>query len=208
MASKRELLRQEEHRSLDTRKKCAATRKQGGKCTKPAGWGTPHPGTGSCRFHGGNSPTHIRAAQASEARKAVAAYGVPVETTPEQALLDELHRTAGHVAYLSEVVGRLDPDANMTGPVGGGQGGFPEYKPSVWIQMYKSERKHLAEMATACIKAGIEERRVRIAEQTGQLLADVIRAILSDLGVADKPETPGIVRKHLVGLQGGKAESA
>jgi hypothetical protein len=37
---------------------CAAHAKNrpGGLCTRPAGWGTPHPGTGRCKFHGGCSP--------------------------------------------------------------------------------------------------------------------------------------------------------
>jgi hypothetical protein len=33
----------------------------------------------------------------------------------------------------------------------------------------------------AAIRAGIEERRVRLAEQQGALVADVIRKILGDL---------------------------
>jgi hypothetical protein len=28
-------------------------------CTRPAGWGTPHPGEGRCKLHGGSTPTGI-----------------------------------------------------------------------------------------------------------------------------------------------------
>ncbi len=37
---------------------CGAQRSQGGgaPCTRPAGWGTTHPGEGSCKLHGGATP--------------------------------------------------------------------------------------------------------------------------------------------------------
>jgi hypothetical protein len=72
-----------------------------------------------------------------------------------------------------------------------------ESKQSIWISMYQVERKHLADISTACLKAGIEERRVQLAEQQGQLIADVIRGVLSDLGLSDDKRVPAVVRKHL-----------
>jgi hypothetical protein len=35
---------------------CHARKRQGaGLCTRPAGWGTPHPGIGRCKLHGGSA---------------------------------------------------------------------------------------------------------------------------------------------------------
>lgn len=34
---------------------CGAKTRSGGRCKKPAGWGTKHPGSGRCRLHGGCS---------------------------------------------------------------------------------------------------------------------------------------------------------
>jgi hypothetical protein len=34
---------------------CNAKNRKGGLCHRPAGWGTPHPGQGRCKFHGGLS---------------------------------------------------------------------------------------------------------------------------------------------------------
>lgn len=34
---------------------CGAKTRSGGRCKKPAGWGTSHPGEGRCRLHGGCS---------------------------------------------------------------------------------------------------------------------------------------------------------
>lgn len=40
--------------------KCNAhTRGKTGRCGQPAGWGTPHPGFGACKFHLGNTRNHI-----------------------------------------------------------------------------------------------------------------------------------------------------
>ena len=36
---------------------CGAQKRQGeGVCTRPAGWGTDHPGEGRCKLHGGKNP--------------------------------------------------------------------------------------------------------------------------------------------------------
>lgn len=197
------------------RPQCGAKTRSGGRCKRGAGAGTDHVGVGSCKHHGGSTPSGRAAAQKQIAMREVETYGLPVDIDPHTALLEELHRTAGHVAWLNDKVrslkddelnedGRVKRAGNMIGPVGGAQGGFPEWKPSVWIAMYRDERKHLADVAQACIKAGIEERRVRVAEQTGQLFATVIKGILEDLGVVDDPNVGTIVRKHLMTMSNGQ----
>lgn len=35
---------------------CGAKKRKGGICTRPAGWGTEHPGEGRCKLHSGSSP--------------------------------------------------------------------------------------------------------------------------------------------------------
>jgi len=67
----------------------------------------------------------------------------------------------------------------------------------VWVRLYRVERKHLADVAKTCIACGIEERRVRIAEGQGEMIAQVLRGVLADLGVADDPAVPAVVRRHL-----------
>jgi hypothetical protein len=64
-------------------------------------------------------------------------------------------------------------------------------------------RPHLHRRCDAtALDAGVEERRVRIAEAQGELLAGVIKAILGDLGPNKKQqnEAPAIVRRHLLAL--------
>ena len=43
--------------------KCGGKKHQGGgTCTRPAGWGTDHPGYGRCKLHGGCVPSGRKAA--------------------------------------------------------------------------------------------------------------------------------------------------
>jgi hypothetical protein len=158
-------------------------------------------------MHGGRSPRVAAAAhrqQAAEAAEAaVVAYGLPREIDPHTALLEELHRTAGHVAWLGMKVADLG-EGDMSGPVGGSHGGWPSIEPHVWIRLYGEERRHLAHVAKTCVVVGIEERRVHLAEAQGELIAEVLRGVLADLGVADDPAVPAVVRRHLMLVAGDR----
>jgi hypothetical protein len=177
-------------------------------CRRPAGWGTPHPGIGRCKLHGGSTPTHVLSARREQARRAVATFGLPREVDPHTALLEEVHRTAGHVAWLGEVVQGLERDDlvwGVTEQVEKSAGEFPgtdttyAAKPSVWLDLYQRERRHLVDVCKAAVAAGIEERRVRLAEQQGALLASVIRGVLADLDLSadQQSRVAEIVPKHL-----------
>lgn len=156
-------------------------------------------------MHGGSTQLAVRGAQIAQAAKEVERYGLPVTTDPHTALMEELERTAGHVAWLRMKVDKeAEQDENaLVGPVGqsgpseSGGHHHPAYEPNVWLKLYQAERKHLVDVSKACIVAGIAERRVRLAEEHGALLAEVIKGILSELGVADDPKAGTVVRKYL-----------
>lgn len=177
---------------------CGAKKKQGeGTCGRPAGWGTDHAGWGRCKLHGGSSADGKKGALRLAAQDAVVTYGLAREIDPHSALLEELHRTAGHVAWLEGMVQGLRED-DLYGPVGqAGENFYPKNEPHVWVALYHEERKHYTAVAKTCIAVGIEERRVRLAEAQGQALANVIRGVLTELGVMDRPEVPEVVRRHL-----------
>lgn len=188
--------------------KCGAQTRGGSRCGKAAGWGTEHVGIGPCKLHGGTTPTVVKGAQVVMAKQAVETYGLPVATTPQQALEDELARTAGHVAWLGQVVQQLE-EAELTGPVGTsgvdaktGLRHHAQAEPSVWVRMYQAERKHLADVAATCLRVGLEAKRVELAQQQGQLIAQVLQAVLTDLKVPLEQARP-VVRKHLTAIAGG-----
>lgn len=183
------------------KERCGAKNRAGNPCSNVAGKGTTHVGYGRCSKHGGNTPSGIKHGERMAAESAVVTYGLPREVTPHQALEEELWRTAGHVAWLASKVAAFEDDSELKQYAGSDDGMLWE-KPAVWIELYHRERKHFAEIAKTCVAVGIEERRVRLAEQQGELLAGVIRGVLTDLGVIDRPEVPRIVRQHLTLIAG------
>lgn len=211
--SRRHLPTADEHQHRDPDEKhCNGkkSKKANEYCQQPPGWGTDHAGVGRCKMHGGSAPNYQKQVTKLRAAALVETYGLPRDIDPHDALLEELARTAGHVDWLRVQVGNLEhsefPDGNaipnnkgskLVGPVGGGNEGYPSWEPSVWIQMYNDERKHLVNVSKECIRAGIEERRVRLAESQGQIIANVLRRVLTELNVLDLPQTPAVVRAAL-----------
>lgn len=54
-----------------------------------------------------------------------------------------------------------------------------------------------AKLAKMAIDAGVEERRVHLAEQQGQIIVEVLRATLEELGMEVTPAVGQTVAKHL-----------
>lgn len=179
-------------------------------CQRPPGWGTDHPGIGRCKWHGGAAPNYAKKAQELEAAKAVQLYGLPVDIDPHIALLDELARTHGHVLWLRQRVGEIQHSTvtatSMVGPVGGGPEAIPGYEPNVWIRMYNEERDRLTKVAATCIKAGIAERQMKLAEWQGQAMATVLKNVLTRLEVIDHPDARQVVREELAAASGSVGE--
>jgi hypothetical protein len=167
-----------------------------------------------CGKHGGKSPQAMAAAARRQARAeaeaAVATFGLPRDITPAAALLEEVHRTAGAVAWLEAKIRSIGDEDLVWGMTRLKQGGDDhgttfEAKPNAWLVLYRDERKHLVDVCAAALRAGVEERRVQLAEQQGQLLADVIRGILDDLRLspAQQKLVATVVPRHLRAIAGG-----
>lgn len=177
----------------DGRSYCGGKKKQGeGTCTQPAGWGTPHPGTGRCKLHGGCAPSSVAAGTEALARKAVETYGLPRDISPTDALLEEVRYSAGHVAWLRAKVAEIEAEDLVWGKTEEVDKNASEFAGTdtthaaavnVWLDLYFRERKHLLDLTKTAISVGIEERRVRLAEAQGSLMNDVIRRILARLNL-------------------------
>lgn len=198
---------------------CGAKNKKG----EPCGLG-PVPGATRCGRHGGKAPQVKAAAERrlaeQEAKdhmvKAVRTLGLPVDIDPGKALLDEIHWTAGHVAWLREKVQELQSEdlvwgrekhEDGVGPQGIVDVTTEKAGPSVLYELYLKERDHLAKVCALALRAGIEERRVKLAENQGALVADVIRRILAALGLTPEQQAlvPQIVPEQLRLLAAGAA---
>ncbi|MBF0724064.1 hypothetical protein [Sanguibacter inulinus] len=184
---------------------------------------------------GQNRAAAARRIEEEAARAAVVTLGLPVDISPSDALLEEVRWTAGHVQWLRAKVQQLeDPSMvraqegwaldDVSGPrnahaltwgqteyrdtTGGENAGTTTVEkaaPSIWYDLYERERKNLVTVCTAALKAGVEERRVQLAEAQGQQVAGAIRAILADLGLSSDQQArvSEVVPRHLRLLAGG-----
>ena len=230
---------------------CGARKRSGEPCGAP-----PIKGGSRCVRHGGKAPQVKAAAErrlaAAAAQKqmesAVRTLGLPIDVDPGKALLDEIHWTAGHVAWLRDKVQELttvqtltrgtedrtiwNKDGDSEFHEGSDESGNPnahslvwgqtEYRDktggddagqtvveqagiNIWYQLYLKEREHLAKVCSLALRAGIEERKVKLAESQGLLVADAIRRILGALGLTPEQQqlVPVIVPRELRALAGG-----
>lgn len=63
-----------------------------------------------------------------------------------------------------------------------------EAKPHVLVGLYNDERKHLTDVAAAALRAGVEERRVRMAEADATKILEAQVDALIAIGLADRLE--------------------
>lgn len=176
----------------------------------------PKPGARVCRLHGGAAPQVLAAAerrrQEELARQAAARFALPVEVGPGEALLQEVHRTAGVVAWLEvrvEEVAGSSPGDLIYGTVKEttrtsdehGMVSTSEDAAAVhgWLRLWQAERRHLREVCRDALAAGIEERRVQLAEQHASQIVTVLRGVLADLGLSaeQQEKVRQVVPRHL-----------
>lgn len=173
-------------------------------CQKPPGHGVPDVTTGRCSLHGGAAPqaidAHQRRMEAKAAVDAVTVFGLPVDIEPQDALLLELSRSAGHCAWLQQLIASFEDKSELKQLTKDSEDRMWE-KPSVWVELYERERRHFTDVAKACVVAGLMERRVRLEEMQMELLAQAMRGAMNDpaLGLTGEQRAafPKVIRRHL-----------
>lgn len=190
--------------------RCIAHIKSGDRKGEPCMmW--PERGGTTCRKHGGARAVARNAAarnrQRDEALAAASLFGAPIDVDPSQALLDLVHWTAGEVAYWRgrvRLIEEKDLTWGKTKKVSGGPmaGTTREAAPNIAYVMLTESSNRLATYATAALKAGVEERRVQLAESHGLLVAGVIQRILGQLELTPVQQAliPDVVPRELRAL--------
>lgn len=150
-----------------------------------------------CRMHGGTSPLAKAGAkrrrQERKAAETARLFAVPADVSPSQALIELVQWTAGEVNYWrAEVQQVADHDpakltAGLTKIVetGDTKQRTVETTPHIAYKMLTGAQDRLERYATAALRAGVEERRVRLAEDQGAEVAGVIRRILERLDLLE-----------------------
>lgn len=197
--------------------RCGVVKRLSGKpCRNAAGKGTDHVGIGQCWLHLGNAPGQKKAAQKVLATRALRRLGVPIpDADPADQLLQMVREAAGNVAFLRDLVATLldppelarvraglvdgtlvdDPEArvlyaemlHVSGVLTG------EAKPHVLVAMYDAERDRLVRYSSEAMRAGLEERLVRVRESQMRTWGDQLDGALS--AVLDPAQAEAVRRE-------------
>lgn len=203
--------------------KCGGETKAGGACQRPAGWGTSHPGAGSCKLHTGSTPTGELHGLVLLARREQQVMGKPLSIEPQDAILECIRISAGEVAYASERIAELE-GADAVGPVitttvkpadesDGSEGSVSNvetrYGPPalhIWIVVRQQAMDRLVQYSLGALKAGIAQQLVEVSKAQAGLIAQGFRTLVVALGHdPDAPEVRQALRAQLTVLSGGAA---
>lgn len=164
--------------------RCGAKLRQGdGMCRKEAGWGTDHLGAGSCRLHGGSTPSVTKGAQKELVERDAAAILARLDVAPVTDPLTELAKLAGQVVAWRDI---LADKVNQLTTI--------RYEAAAGGEQLRAEVALFERAMDRCIsvlgtigRLKIDERLVVIEQQRVDLVANAITGTLQDLGL--DPET-------------------
>jgi hypothetical protein len=148
------------------------TRKgRGTPCRKPAGWGTPTPGRGPCRLHGGMLPGVRKVCEAQEAdafAREVLQLDVPID--PLQAKLLAVRLAAGLKDYWTRRWAKDGPTDTV-------------------VAGYERALDKLDRFSKTALDAGVAEKLVALAEREADpivLAAEEALAVLKGLTATER----------------------
>jgi hypothetical protein len=117
--------------------------------------------------------------------------GEPLEdVTAPETLMYLLRASAGHVEWLRHAVANVDE--------------LGEREAEVLTRLYDSERDRLTRIGEACIRAGVAEAQVRVAEAQAAQMMVAIKAVLDELRLTSgqRAAVGPALRKHAALLAG------
>lgn len=172
-----------------------------------------------CAAHGGRAK---QVARKAAVRAELASWGLSDATEdPGEVLLRLVTQSARRAAFYGELLERQyaaadrgerdvsDLPAGVAALIGfryssaGAEGQVFEVEEAIrgLVQLEGQERDRCARFAKLALDAGIAERQVRLAERQGELIAEVLRAVLADpelgLSEAQQRAVPGVALRHL-----------
>lgn len=154
------------------RRQCTATSKQSGERCKRR----PIPGGTVCTSHGGAAPA-VRAAAERRKQEAAATALLEILWDPDAAPVtdpvERLAALAGRTEHALEVIGAKVEVEGLETAAG-----------LAWTRVMRELRLQLEGLAGL----GLEDRRVRISEEAGQLLASVVRTVLDRIELTPEQE--------------------
>lgn len=149
---------------------CGAATRSGGKCRRPAGWGTDHVGAGRCKLHTGSTRNGRTSAAREQAAAEAAKLGVAIETDPFEALEAVVAILSGQVSYLQGKVADLEDglDGDALHPI---------------LRALNDVLDRLRQAAKAAADAGVAKRRADLDEFVLIGLSEAMRRTVADVGL-------------------------
>ena len=143
-------------------------------------------------------PAQVKAAEVVQlASRRAGVMGVPLDINPHDAILECIRITAGEVAYASERISELKADEAVgyielttRRPLKEEKGAedpsveveeVRQESPQlhIWIKVRQAAMDRLVNYSAVAIKAGIEERQIRLVERIGEQLSSVFERVIS-----------------------------
>lgn len=156
-----------------------------------------------CHKHGASAP-QVKAKAAVRAE--LMTWGLDAPTVdPGETLLKLVSQSAARAQRYADELEQLVAESPtlreaLVAEARGEFGPVGEYVRGL-AQLEAQERERLATWCTKAIAAGLNERMVRIAEQQGALVAELLRNVLDDpelgLTAEQRRAVPGVARRHL-----------
>lgn len=153
-----------------------------------------------CKTHGGTLPNVKKKAAAvlrdEAVKKAMVTYGLPLKVSPQVALMEELARTNGHIAWLSDKIQSMEAGDLIWGQIEESkrsgyedENNWDEEKVGavmhLWVQLYFRERQHLARIADLMVKNGLSAIQLRLQERQLDLMESGLLSLAKQLGHKD-----------------------
>ena len=108
-------------------------------------------------------------------------YGAGFQTDPLTAILQEVARTAGQVAWLeAKIAGLQDGVQSKRGGEAIIEVTMFGKKPTVSMKLYQDERAHLAHVSKVALDNGVAANMLDIMKQNGRALGEFVAAMLHD----------------------------
>lgn len=150
--------------------------------------------------------------------------GVALDVEPHEALLQCVRLTAGEVVYCNQMIAELAPDEAVGHPLEivnregytseEGQVSYEERREKVpmmniWIRTRAAALERLAKFAKMALDAGVDERRVRLAEGFTGVLAPVLREFMEQLELTPEQQkkAPALLKVALEKIEGEQMSS-
>lgn len=185
----------------------------GEACTERDCHRWPRPSQEICPAHGGNAPLvrakGIERARAQQIRAMCDEIGLSRDVDPGEGLMELVREAAGNVEFYRSLIQDMPVhpavgdavtttvDSSLYGPTYH-QSGIPtgEAKRNILLVMYDDERDRFAKYCDMALKAGVEERRVRLAESDAREFFDGIGEAIKAAELT--PEQTEVFRATLI----------